>query len=70
MGEYKENRLNGVGAYFFSNGEVYQGQLWNDRFHGNGTYYWTNGAKYIGEHRMDQRTGLGLLLLPLHSLHF
>jgi hypothetical protein len=54
-GEWKEDKMNGMGVYHYSNGDIYEGEFKNDMHHGNGKYYFTDGSKYDGdwkEHRM------------------
>jgi hypothetical protein len=39
-GEWKENKMNGIGAlYYQSNSKAYEGEWVDDKFHGWGTLY-------------------------------
>ena len=49
MGEWSDGKKNGVGAYYFEDGEKYIGEFQNDVFHGKGTYYYIDGNIKSGE---------------------
>ena len=49
MGEWLDGRKNGIGAYYFEDGNKYVGEFQNDVFHGNGIYYYSDGNIKSGE---------------------
>jgi hypothetical protein len=49
----------GKGTKWWSTGERYEGQFWNDQFHGYGEYYLPNGDYYKGNWEHGKKHGLG-----------
>ena len=46
IGEYKNNKINGYGIFYFKNGDKYEGEFKNGRNYGYGTFYSFLGFKY------------------------
>jgi len=56
-GEWKDNKKNGVGRIWWSNGDRYLGDWANDSKEGFGYMMWENGDSYEGNWRADLREG-------------
>jgi len=62
-GDWVDNRMHGLGIYYYDNGDKYEGE-WNDsQRHGKGKLNYANGDVYEGEWLEDKRAGLGVLTL-------
>jgi hypothetical protein len=62
-GEWKDNRQNGNGIYYYSDGQkMYDGGWKDDSFHGNGIKYNDNGNIYFGQYENGQKNGIGTLM--------
>ena len=48
---------------FYDNGDIYEGEVFDDEFHGHGTYIWKDKSKYIGQWFKNLRHGKGNLYL-------
>ena len=48
VGEFKDGKRHGKGAYTFTNGNKYVGEFKDDYFSGQGTFTLANGANCIG----------------------
>ncbi|MEQ8315429.1 MAG: hypothetical protein RL839_08200 [Gammaproteobacteria bacterium] len=75
IGEWRANKRNGYGSYFFNlprweenqhtefwlreNTENYTGEFLNDHFHGQGTYRWPEGQRYEGGFFAGEKHGPG-----------
>ena len=60
-GEYKDNKPNGKGIKYYSNGNIlYEGNFINGKFDGKGKYYYDNGMYFIGEYKNGLRNGKGI----------
>jgi hypothetical protein len=64
VGEYKDDKRNGQGTYYYLadnqwKGDKYVGEFKDDKFHGQGTYTYANGEKYVGEFKDDKSHGQG-----------
>ena len=49
VGEFKDGKKHGQGAYTFANGNKYVGEYKDDKRNGQGTDTFADGAKYVGE---------------------
>lgn len=58
-GEWKDDRRDGFGTYYWCNGSLYAGEWKNDKREGFGTRTWPNGNKYVGEYKNHKRHGEG-----------
>ena len=56
VGEWKNDKFNGQGTYFFNDGAKYVGEFKDGLSHGQGTQIWNNGDKYVGEWKDDKKT--------------
>ena len=63
VGEYKDDKFHGQGAYTFgkgpNEGDKYVGEFKDDESNGQGTYTWNNGSKYVGEFKDSKLNGYG-----------
>jgi hypothetical protein len=48
------NRANGVGRLIHADGDIYEGEWFNDQAHGKGTFKAIDGAVYIGDWVRDE----------------
>jgi hypothetical protein len=61
-GNWVNDKMEGKGIYYYSNGERYEGELKSDKVNGTGTYFYADGSKYIGEWKDGNRHGKGILI--------
>jgi hypothetical protein len=58
-GEWKADKMEGMGIYHYSNGDIYEGE-WKDNMHSNnGKYFFTDGSRYEGEWKDHRMHGTG-----------
>lgn len=62
IGDFKNNIKHGVGAYFFSNGDIFLGSWENNKIHGYGYIYCSSGDIYKGNWRYGYKHGNGKLI--------
>ena len=43
--EWKDNKVDGKGIYFYNNGEKYEGEWKDNKTNGIGIYYYNNGYR-------------------------
>ena len=60
IGEKKNNKKEGLGILYYSNGTRYEGEWKNDKKEGYGIFYYSSGDKYEGEFRNDKKDGIGI----------
>ncbi len=53
------NCSSGFGKFQYANGDVYEGEFYDDKREGFGIYKWKTGEKYLGESIADVFTGFG-----------
>ncbi|CAM9496530.1 unnamed protein product [Chrysoparadoxa australica] len=58
-GEWKDNKMHGIGKYCFATGATYEGQFDGNCFHGHGVYRFNNGAWYEGGWVQNKMHGAG-----------
>ena len=58
-GQYKFNKKNGNGSFYYPDGSVYHGQWLHDQKNGIGTYIYRNGDEYKGNWEKDLKHGHG-----------
>eukprot|EP00904_Undaria_pinnatifida_P012606 jgi/Undpi1/8476/HiC_scaffold_25.g10943.m1 len=59
LGDEREGVRHGIGAAFFTSGDVYQGEWQRGLRHGRGTLTQMSGAKYTGGFEKGEQHGLG-----------
>ena len=60
VGEWKNNRKDGIGIEKYKDGGLYQGEFKNGYKHGIGNYFWADGAQYQGEFKYNLFEGYGI----------
>jgi hypothetical protein len=58
-GSWENDKANGYGIYYHSNGSRYEGQWLNDKQHGLGSEFWTDGSQYTGNYVNSKKQGRG-----------
>ena len=58
-GEWKNEKLNGLGVMTYPDGHKYVGEWKNGKVHGQGEFTWSNGDKYEGEWKKGEKHGQG-----------
>jgi hypothetical protein len=54
LGQYKNDKKNGKGTFYYADGRKYTGDMVNDKMEGQGVFSWTDGDRY--EVRCSQMT--------------
>ncbi len=60
IGEYKGNRMDQKGEFYWTNGNVYKGEFKNGVRHGKGVLTFYNGASYSGDWKNGYMEGSGV----------
>ena len=60
-GQFKDDKCNGQGVYYFSNGDKYEGPWVNNVRTGQGIYCFANGDTYEGEFADNRFDGYGVV---------
>nr|WP_294907998.1 caspase family protein [uncultured Lacibacter sp.] len=55
------NCSNGFGKFQYANGDMYEGEFYDDKREGFGIYKWKSGEKFIGESLANQFNGFGVM---------
>ena len=63
-GEWKNEKLNGLGVMTYPDGHKYVGEWKNGKYNGQGTFSWSNGNKYVGEFKDGKQNGRGTFTSP------
>jgi len=58
-GDWKDDKRDGYGTFFWNKSSLYAGEWKNDLREGHGERIWPNGNKYIGEYKTHRRHGEG-----------
>ena len=61
VGEWRENKQNGLGTMIYGNGYRFIGQFSQGKKDGLGEFTEPNGEKYVGEFRYGEKTGKGII---------
>mmetsp|Transcript_8699 Transcript_8699/g.12861 ORF Transcript_8699/g.12861 Transcript_8699/m.12861 type:complete len:767 (+) Transcript_8699:134-2434(+) len=59
-GEYKGDKKEGQGIFYYRDGSIYEGEWKNNLRCGNGQLYLTDGSKYDGEWDEGKQAGFGI----------
>jgi hypothetical protein len=46
LGQYKDDKMNGKGTYYFADGGKYTGDMVDNKFEGQGVLVWEDGTRY------------------------
>ena len=60
-GDFKNDKFDGKGIYYFKNGERYEGDCRNGKKEGKGIFYFKSGNRYEGDFKNDKREGNGVM---------
>lgn len=60
LGQAHNNMKHGIGAYYFDNGQRFEGEYKNDKIDGSGIYYWSENHYFAGTWRNEKRNGYGI----------
>jgi hypothetical protein len=55
------NCSSGYGKFQYANGDIYEGEFYDDKREGFGIYKWKTGDKYMGESLANQFSGFGVM---------
>jgi hypothetical protein len=58
-GQFLDGKMDGLGLYYWSEGDMYMGEYAQDKRHGSGIYTSVKGAVYKGEYISGERQGWG-----------
>ena len=58
-GDWKNDKRDGYGTFYWCNGSWYIGEWVEDKREGFGTRVWPNGNKYVGQYKSHKRHGDG-----------
>ncbi|KAL0842342.1 hypothetical protein ABMA28_014466 [Loxostege sticticalis] len=61
-GEWIRGKPEGVGWWYYENGDVYFGYWKRGQRHGYGKMWYANGTYYVGYWNMNKKEGLGMLI--------
>ena len=68
-GEFKNNEIDGIGVFKWSNGDIYEGEMTNGKMNGYGKYTYSNGQIYEGNYVNGVKEGLGKLIYPNNKVY-
>lgn len=71
LGDWKHDVRHGFGAYYYANGDVYEGHWRKGLKEGLGTYTWANSKdiKFLGTWIRGRMNGPGQLIMSNHRYH-
>ncbi len=46
LGQFKDDKRNGKGTFYYASGSKYTGDMVNGKFEGQGVYIWADGDRY------------------------
>ncbi len=61
-GDWVDNQRQGLGVFYYTNGNRYEGQWVSNKRHGRGKMNYSNGDIYEGDWVNDERSGPGILI--------
>jgi hypothetical protein len=59
-GEFSDDKICGIGSFYFKDERVYHGEWANNKMEGVGLLKWKDGKKYEGEFRDNKKEGFGV----------
>ena len=59
-GEWRDNKIHGIGQYTFADGRRFSGEWRNNLMHGVGLYKWSDGKLFLGEYKHNVKSGYGI----------
>ena len=59
-GQIFNNKREGLGIFYFNDGDKYEGEWKNDFRHGKGIFYYNEGDRYEGDFKNNKRDGRGI----------
>ena len=54
-GDWKNDKFDGKGIFYFNDGERYEGDFKNNKFDGKGKFHYKNGNRYEGDWKNDKK---------------
>lgn len=71
LGDWRRDQRHGFGAYYYANGDVYEGHWRKGVKEGLGTYTWGNSkeVKFLGTWVNGVMEGPGQIIHPNHRYH-
>ena len=63
-GEWKNEKLNGLGVMTYPDGHKYVGEWKNGKYNGQGTSTYPDGGKYVGKFKDGKKNGQGTYTYP------
>ena len=63
-GEWKDDKRNGQGKYFWPSGNRYEGEFKDDKISGQGKLFLPDGRRYEGEFKDEKMSGQGKYFWP------
>jgi len=64
LGQVINGKKEGIGAYFFNDGNKFEGEFKNNTINGSGIYFWSNDRYFAGTWVNGKRTGYGIEVYP------
>ncbi len=59
MGQWKDDKMNGKGTYYWISGDKYTGDWVDGNRTGQGVFTWHNGNRYEGQYKNAKKNGKG-----------
>jgi hypothetical protein len=69
LGQWKENKMNGIGIMKYSNENIYEGEFNNGNLDGFGVFKWFDDRIYIGNYKNDKKHGFGIFIWNFEPLN-
>lgn len=63
-GEYKHDKKNGYGEFYWQSGNVFKGEYNDDKRYGYGEMHWADGYSYKGFWLDGVQNGVGIMTFP------
>ena len=62
FGQFRNDKREGKGIYYYNNGDRYEGDWRNGKREGQGIYYYNNGYREMGDYYNDNPIGKHVIL--------